>query len=134
MWIIYFAVFHDHEYCCHAYIWTIILFPAKDLLLFMINSISHPAKRRRHDVVTASLCTSQQRLRYASNETPNDVSVEGRQDVSVERLHDVLLVCHDDVSRKRNDNVPSVCLHDVSNKSQTKHSKTSQWYVFTTSH
>ena len=126
MCMIYFAVFRDHEYCCHAYIWIIILFPAKDLLLFMINSISHPATRRRDDVVTASLCTSQQRLRYASNETPNDVSVL--------RLHDVLLVCHDDVSRERNDNVPSVCLHDVSNKSQTKHPKTSQWYVFTTSH
>ena len=134
MCMIYFAVFRDHEYCCHAYIWIIILFPAKDLLLFMINSISHPATRRRDDVVTASLCTSQQRLRYASNETPNDVSVERRQDVSVVRLHDVLLVCHDDVSRERNDNVPSVCLHDVSNKSQTKHPKTSQWYVFTTSH
>ena len=98
------------------------------------QSISHPATRRRGDVVTTSLCTSQQRGRYISNETPNDVSVERHQDVSVVRLHDVLLVCRDDV--------PSVRLHDVSNKSQMKHpttsqwyvTKTSQWYVSTTSH
>ena len=42
---------------------------------------THPAKRRRGDVVTMSLCTSQRRRRYVSNETPNDVSVERRQDV-----------------------------------------------------
>ena len=49
-----------------------------------------------------SLCTSQWRRRYVSNETPNNVSVERRQDVSVVRLHEVLFVCHDDVSRGRN--------------------------------
>ena len=95
--------------------------------------LTHPAMRRRGDVVTTSLCMSQRRRRYVSNETPNDVSVERRQDVSVVRLHDVLLVCCDDVSRERNDDVPSVRLHDVSNKSQMKHPTTSQWYVTRTS-
>ena len=47
--------------------------------------------------------------------------MERRQDVSVVRLHDVLLVCRDDVPWGRNDDVPSVHLHDVSNKSQMKH-------------
>ena len=91
--------------------------------------ISHPATRRRGDVVTTSLCTSQRRRRNASNETPNDVSVERRQDVSVVRLNDVLQVCCDDFSRGRNNDVPSVPLDDVSDKSQMKHPTTSQWYV-----
>ena len=85
---------------------------------------THPAMRRHGDVVTTSLCTSQRRRRYVSNETPNDVSVERHQDVSVVRLHDVLLACCGDVSRGRNDDVPSVRLHDVSNKSQMKHPTT----------
>ena len=34
--------------------------------------------------------------RYVSNETPNNVSVERRQDVSAVRLHDVLLECCND--------------------------------------
>ena len=97
---------------------------------------THPATRSR---------TAQRRRRYASNETPNDVSVERRQDVSVVRLHDVLLVCRDHVSRGRNDDVSSVRLHnvlnetpndvsvvrlyDVSCNSQMKHPITSLWYV-----
>ena len=60
-----------------------------------------------------SLCTSQRRRRYVSNETPNNVSVV--------RLHAVLLECGDDVSRGRYDDFPSVRLHNVSNKSQMKH-------------
>ena len=103
---------------------------------------AHPTTRRRGDVVLTSLCTSQGCRRYISNKTPNDVSVELRQDVSVVRLHNVLLVCRDDISWGRNDNVPSVSLHDVSNKAQMKHlttsqwyiTKTSQWYISTTSH
>ena len=94
---------------------------------------SHPATRRCGSVITTSLCTSQRRRRYVSNETTNDVSVERRQDVSVVRLHNVLLVCCDYVSRERNDDVPSVRLHDVSNKSEMKHPMTSQWYVTRTS-
>ena len=78
---------------------------------------SHPVTRCRGDVVTTSLCTSQRRCRHVSNETPNDVSMERRQDVSVVRLHNDLLERRDGVSRGRNNNVPSIRLHDVSNKS-----------------
>ena len=74
--------------------------------MFNFGLGTHPATRRRGDVVTASLCTPQRRRRYVSNETPNDVSVV--------RLPNVLLVCHDDVSWGRNDVVPSVYLRDVS--------------------
>ena len=86
------------------------------------------------NVMTTSLSSSPRRLKQDSNETPNDVSVVRHQDVSVVRLHNVLLVCRDDVSWGRNNDVPSVRLHDVSNKSQMKHPMTSQWYVSTTSH
>ena len=99
-----------------------------------IKEIAHPETRRPGDVVATSLCTYQWRHSYIPNETPNDISVERRQDVSMVLLHDVLLVCRDDVSWGRNDDVPSIRLHDVSNKSQMKHPMTSQWYVSTTSH
>ena len=78
---------------------------------------THPVTRRCGYVVTTSLCTSQQRWRYVSNETPNDVSVVCHQDVSVVRIHDV----------------PLVRLSDVSCNSQMKHPITSLWYVSTTS-
>ena len=102
----------------------------------------HSAIRRRGDVVTTSLCTSQQRRRYVPNKTPNDVSLEYRQGVSVVRLHDVLLEHRDDVLKGPNNDASSVRLHNVSNKSQMKHprtsqryiTKTSQWYVSTMFH
>ena len=97
------------------------------------NFFTHPASRPRSDVVTTSLCMSQQRRSYISDETPNNVSVEGRQDVSVVRFHDILLERCNDISRGHNNNVPSVRLPDVSNKCQTKHPTTSQWYVIKTS-
>ena len=78
---------------------------------FFINP--HPATRRRRNVVTTSLCTSQRRRRYVSNETPNDVSMERRQDVSVVRLNDVLLERHNDASKRRDNDAPSLRLHDV---------------------
>ena len=78
---------------------------------------AHPVTRRCGYVVTTSLCTSQQRWRYVSNETPNDISVVCHQDVSVVRIHDV----------------PLVRLSDVSCNSQMKHPITSLWYVSTTS-
>ena len=101
-----------------------------------------PVTRRRGDVLMTCLCMSQRRRRYVSNETPTYPSVEPRQDFSVVRLHDVLLVYRDHVSRERNDDASSVCLHDVSSKSQMKHptmsqwyvTKSSQWYVSTTFH
>ena len=70
----------------------------------------------RQQVVTMSLCTSQRRRRYVSNETPNDVLMERCQDVSVVRLHNVLLESRDDVSRGRNSDVPSVRLKQVLNE------------------
>ena len=87
--------------------------------------ITHPALRRRGDVAATSLCTSQWRRRYVSNETPNDVLMERCQDVSVVRLY-VLLERHNDVSKGRNNDAPSLRLHDVSNKSQMKHPTTSR--------
>ena len=47
----------------------------------------------------------------------NDVSMERRQDVSVVRLYDVLLECHNDVSKGRNNDAPSLRLRDILNKS-----------------
>ena len=106
------------------------------------DECAHLTTRLRGDIVTTSLCTSQQRCRYISNKTPNDLSVEHRKDISVVPLHNIILECRVDVSRGRNDNVPSVRLHNISNKSQMKHpttsqwcvTKTSQWYLLTTSH
>ena len=54
-----------------------------------------------------SLCLSQRRGRYVSNETPNDFLMERRQDVSVVRLQNVLLERRDDVLGGRNSDVPS---------------------------
>ena len=109
-------------------------FIAKFLIFSILSICTHLCRVRRGDVITTSLCTSQQRHRYVPNETPNDVSVERRLDVSVVRLHDVLLERCDYVLKGRNNDVPSVRLHNVSNKSQMKHPTTSQWYVSTTSH
>ena len=78
---------------------------------------AYPATGRCCYVITRSLCTSQQRRRYVSNETPYDVSVVRHQDISVVRIHDV----------------PLVSLYDVSCKSQMKHPITSLWYVSITS-
>ena len=50
--------------------------------------------------------------------------MERRQDVSVVRLHDVLLERRNDVSKGRNNDFPSVRLPDISNKSQMKHPTT----------
>ena len=99
------------------------------MFLNLSNNHSHPGTRRRSDVVTTSLCTSQRRRRYVSNEIPNDVSMKRCQDISMVRLHNVLLERRDDVSRWGKNNTPSVRLLDVSNKSQMKHPMTSQWYV-----
>ena len=65
------------------------------------------ARGRRDDVVATSFCPSQQRRRYVLNQTPNDVSLERCQEVSVLRLQDIIKV--------RRDNVPLARLHDVSN-------------------
>ena len=115
--------------------------------LFLVCSLLsalHPGTRRCVDVITMSLCTSQLRRRYLSNETPNYVSMKRHHDVSVSvvRRHKILLECSDDVSSVRNNDASSVSLYDVSNKSRMKHpttshwyaTKTSQWYVSTTSH
>ena len=80
--------------------------------------------KQQQDVVTTSLCKSQRRCSNVSNETPNDVSTECHQVVSVVRLRDILLERRDNVSRGRNNDVPSVRLLGVSSKSQIKHSTT----------
>ena len=54
--------------------------------------------------------TSAQRLKLVSNETPNDVSMVRRQDVSVVALRDAAQEGFNDVSK-----VPN---HNVSSKSQ----------------
>ena len=53
-----------------------------------------------------------------------DVSVERHKDVSVVRLHNILLERRDDVSKRRNNDVQSVWLLDASNKSRMKHPTT----------
>ena len=60
---------------------------------------------------------SQQRHRYVSNETPNNVLLKRRQGFLVVRLHNVSLERCDDVSRGHNNDVPSVRLDDISEKS-----------------
>ena len=55
--------------------------------------------------------------------------MERHQDVSVVRLHSVLLERRNDVSKGLNNEVPSVRLHNVSKKSQMKHPTASRWYV-----
>ena len=97
------------------------------------NEITHSATRRHSNVVTTSLRTSQRRRSYVSNETPNNVSVERHQVVSVVRLLNILMERRDDVSRGRNNDFSLVRLLDVSNKYQMKHLTTSQWYVTKTS-
>ena len=46
--------------------------------------------------------------------------MERRQDISVVRLHDVLLKRHNDVWKGRNKDAPPLRLHDVSNNFQMK--------------
>ena len=104
----------------------------KDVIKIKMEK-THQAIRRRCDVVTTSLCTSQRRRMYVPNKTLNDVSLERRQDVSMVGFHYVLLERCDDVLKWCNNNVPSVHLHDDSSKSQMKHPTTSQWYVTKTS-
>ena len=108
----------------------------------VVELSTHPALRRRGDAAATSLCTSQRRRSYVPNETPNDFSMERHQDVSVIHLQDVILERRNDVSKGRYKGVSSVRLHNVSKESQMKHpvmsqryvTKTSQWYVSTTSH
>ena len=99
---------------------------------------THPALRRLGDVATTSLCTSQRCCRYVSNETPNNVSMERRQGVSVAHIHDVLLERRNEVSTTRSQDVTTTSHQYVSRTSQTrtqmKHPTTSQWYVSTTIH
>ena len=52
-----------------------------------------------------------------------------RQDVSVVRLHDVLLEHCDDASGGCNKDGLLLRLHNVSNRSHMKHQMKPQWYV-----
>ena len=72
---------------------------SRDVAQRQINiETTHPTLRRHGDAVTTSLSMSQRRRRYGPNETPNNVSMERRQDVSVVCLHEVLLERCNDVS------------------------------------
>ena len=94
------------------------------------NSLTpHPETRRCGDVVTTFLCTSQWLHRYVSNETPNNVSREHRQNVSVVRLHKsywyVVMTSHEDVM---------TTFHQfVSSTSQTSLKWNTQWRLSGTS-
>ena len=74
-----------------------------------------PSTKRFGNVVTKSLCTCQWRRRYVLNETPNSVSMERRQYVSVVCLHDVLLDSCSDVSK----DLATTSFQYVSTTSQT---------------
>ena len=75
---------------------------------------THPARGRRDNVVSTSFRPSQRRRRYFSNKTPNDVSVERHQDVSVAHPQDVIKERRGNFSRERNNDVPLVRLQEVS--------------------
>ena len=64
-----------------------------------MTDYTHPEIRPRGNVAMTSHGTSQRCHRYVSNETPNDVSMDRRHNVSVVRLHDILLESCGDVSR-----------------------------------
>ena len=76
---------------------------------------AQPTLRRCGNVAATSLCTSQWRRRYVSNETPSDASIERHQDVSVVHLYDVLLERHNDDWNGRNNDAPPLRLHYISN-------------------
>ena len=66
-----------------------------------------------------------QRFRLVSNETPSDVMLVRRQDVSGVHLWDD--------AQERFNNISNVPNHYVSSKSQLKHPVKLRWYVSTTS-
>ena len=70
---------------------------------------------------------------YVPSETRNGVWLKRHQDVSMVRLHYVVLERRDEVLKGCNNDVPSVRLQDELSKSQMKHPTTSQWYVIKTS-
>ena len=80
--------------------------------------------RRRNHVHLYVPAMSQVSLKWNTQRCLDGTSPS--QDVSVVRLHDVLLERRDDVSRGPNNNVLSVRLCDLSNKAQMKHSTISQ--------
>ena len=105
---LYFYLFVDNSF-------KIINLKKKHSVSCTYPSDNKTSMRRRNDMSLYVPATSQ--VRYISNETPNNVSVERRQDVSVVCIHDV----------------PLVRFCDVSCNSQMKHPTTSLWYVSTTS-
>ena len=92
--------------------------------MFLFVSDLQPGSKTSRRHCNNFFCLSQWRCRYVSNETPNDLSIERRQDVSLVRLHDVLLERYEDVSRGCNNDVLSVRLPDILSKFQMKHPTT----------
>ena len=87
---------------------------------------THLATRPRGNFVTTSLYRFEQHGRYVSNETPNDVSVERRPDISVVRIHGVPLVYLYNVSNK----VAVIRFHHVSELRCRKILLVGLYYVF----
>ena len=68
-----------------------IFWISKCFVLFEVICLSklvtHLATKRCGDVVMTSLCTSQRRCSYVSNETPNDVPMERHQESGTSPRH-----------------------------------------------
>ena len=79
-------------------------------------------------IVENFICTRQRRHWYVSHETPNDVSLERHQDISVGTSHDfirnVLIM-----SQKYETITPINSLHGTSNQSQMKYPTKSRAYI-----
>ena len=79
-------------------------------------------------IVENFICTRQRRHWYVSHETPNDVSLERHQDISVGTSHGfirtVLMM-----SQKYETITPINSLHDASNQSQMKYPTKLRAYI-----
>ena len=75
-----------------------------DVLIMSIN-LTHPATRRRGEVITTSFCTCQRRRRYVPNETPNDVDKMSQWYVSMMSYWNVMTTSKEDVTTMSNQHV-----------------------------
>ena len=99
---------------------SINFFSFLTLVVSMCFYQSHQETRCRTDVVTTFLCTFQQRHRHVSNEIPNDVLVERRENVSVVCLRYLIMAFHKDITMTPHQYVATT--------SQTSHKWNTQWH------